>query len=76
MWSSFDINVFSKTEDGWFEVDINTDKLYTALEKFRYLANDMPGCYVPEDSIFDTALIDNIATKFTGGTLVFTGKQT
>ena len=71
MWSSFDINVFSKTEDGWYEVDINTDKLYTALEKFRYLANDMPGCYVPEDSIYDTSLIDNIATKFAGGTLVF-----
>ncbi|MBR5452513.1 MAG: extracellular solute-binding protein [Clostridia bacterium] len=43
IWSSFDINIFSRTEDGWFEMDVNTDKLYTALDKMYSLIHDTKG---------------------------------
>lgn len=33
LWSGFDISIFSRTDDGWFEFDVNTDKLYTAFDK-------------------------------------------
>jgi len=32
-WSGFDVGIFSRTQDGWFEFDVNTDKLYTSLDK-------------------------------------------
>jgi len=71
LWTSFDINIFSKSDDGWFEVDIDTEKLYDALEKLRYVAHDMSGCYVAEDSQPDSVLIEYLAPKFAGSTLVF-----
>lgn len=71
LWSSFDINIFSKTDDGWYELDVNTDKLYTALEKIRYTLHDTVGCFTPTDGKSDDSLINEIATKFSGDTLVF-----
>jgi len=43
MWSGFDITVFSRTSDGWFEFDVNTDKMYTALDKLYVMLNEMVG---------------------------------
>jgi len=43
IWSSFDINIFSRTEEGWFEMDVNTDKLYNALDKMYALIHDTKG---------------------------------
>ncbi|MBR5452514.1 MAG: hypothetical protein IKV54_00405 [Clostridia bacterium] len=43
IWSAFDINIFSRTEDGWFEMDVNTDKLYTALDKVYTLIHNTQG---------------------------------
>ena len=44
IWSGFDLNVLSKDEDGWFELDVNTDKLYSALDKLYNLMYNVKGC--------------------------------
>ena len=45
-WSSFDISVLDRTSDGWFEFNVNTDKLYTALGKFENLLHNINLSYV------------------------------
>ena len=69
LWSSFDVNIFSRTDDGWFELDVNTDKLYNALEKIRVLLHDTTGCYVPEDK--DDDALNDLSAKFADGGLLF-----
>ena len=44
IWGSFDIDVLSRTSDGWFELNVNTDKLYSALEKMHNLYYNTSGC--------------------------------
>lgn len=43
IWSGFDLNVFSRTDDGWFEMDVNTDKVFTALEKISDMLYETKG---------------------------------
>ncbi len=43
IWSGFDLNIFSKTSDGWYELDVNTDKMYTALGKLHTLIHETTG---------------------------------
>jgi len=45
-WSGFEISIFSRTDDGWFELDVNTDKMYTALEKLYTLLYDVKGSII------------------------------
>lgn len=42
-WSGFDIDVFTRTEDGWFEFAVSTDKLYNSLEKISRFMFEEPG---------------------------------
>ena len=44
IWGSFDLDVLSRTNDGWFELNVNTDKMYSALEKMHNLYYNTPGC--------------------------------
>lgn len=44
IFGSFDIDVLSRTSDGWFELNVNTDKLYSALEKMHNLYYNTQGC--------------------------------
>ena len=67
-WSSFDINVFSRTESDWFALDVNLDKLYAALELGYTLVNVTPQCYIPPK---DGTLYDTLSAKFAGDTLLF-----
>lgn len=69
IWSSFDISLFSRTDDGWFELDVNEDKLYTALEKIRVLIHETGGCYTPEEG--HDWLLNDLADKFADGSLLF-----
>lgn len=46
IWSGFDLNVLSKTSDGWFEFDVNADKLYTALDKIFNMLYESKGSIV------------------------------
>ena len=68
IWGSFDINVFSKTNDGWFELDVNTEKLYTVLEKMNNLFYNVDGCFAPHT---DVCTLDNMNTLFASGTILF-----
>ncbi|MBR6558093.1 MAG: hypothetical protein IKT70_03680 [Clostridia bacterium] len=69
MWSGFDITIFSRTDDGWFELDVNEDKLYNSLERIRVLLHETEGCYVPEKDSDD--MLDTVAQKFADGSLLF-----
>ncbi|MBR5453514.1 MAG: hypothetical protein IKV54_05475 [Clostridia bacterium] len=69
MWSGFDITIFSRTDDGWFEFGVNEDKLYNSLERIRVLLHETEGCYAPESG--SDAMLDTMATKFADGTLLF-----
>jgi len=45
IWSCFDIGVLNRTEDGWFELDVNTDKLYAGFEKLYNLLYNTKGSF-------------------------------
>ncbi len=73
IWSSFDLNVFSRTSDGWYELDVNTDKLYTALDKVNELLHNSVGSITAgvgttEETMYD---FDNIEREFASGTNLF-----
>lgn len=44
IWSSFDIEILSRTDDGWFEFNVNSEKLYNALDKVYSMVYDSVGC--------------------------------
>ena len=46
IWSSFDISILSPDENGWFEIDIPTEKLYSSLERLTNLLFNTNGCFV------------------------------
>ena len=69
IWSSFDLNIYSRTEDGWFEFDMNTDKVFAALEKIRVLIHETDGCFVPE--LQSDGGLDDLSEKFASGSLLF-----
>ena len=70
MWSCFDINVLSKTADGWYEADVNTDKLYTAVDKMQNLLHNTVGCFVPENDD-DGVFYSEIPEKFASDSAMF-----
>lgn len=43
IWSSFEIGILSKTDDGWFEFNVNSEKLYAALEKVYDMVHNCTG---------------------------------
>ncbi|MBR5453784.1 MAG: extracellular solute-binding protein [Clostridia bacterium] len=49
IWSSFDLNILSTTDDGWFELEVNTDKLFNALEKTTDLLHNSGGVYLVDN---------------------------
>ena len=63
IWSSFDLNVLSPTNDGWFEMDINTEKMYDALEKACNLVHETEGCLRVDEGA--------LSTSFANGTILF-----
>jgi len=68
MWSSFDINVLSPDGEGWFELDVPTDKLYTAMEKIYNLIYNTVGCY---DAGKQDGDLDKLAQMFANDSLLF-----
>ncbi len=69
MWSSFDVDILSKNSDGWFELNVNTDKLYKSIENMLQLIYENNGAYVPESTTDEQ--LDKLATKFTDNSLLF-----
>lgn len=72
IWGSFDIDVFSRTSDGWYELNVNTDKMYSALEKMHNLFYNTPGCLAGSsgDALYPYD-VDAMYTFFANGTLLF-----
>jgi len=72
IWGSFDLNVFSKTEDGWFEFDVNTNKLYSALEKMHNLFYNTQGCLASSngDELYNYDS-EHLCSFFAGGSILF-----
>jgi len=47
IWSSFDIDILSHDEEGWFELAVPVEKMYSSLERIHVLLNDTTGCFDP-----------------------------
>lgn len=69
IWSSFDIKIFNKDETDWYYLDINQDKLYSALDKVNQLLYNTTGAYVPADG--SDWILQEISSKFAGGSILF-----
>ena len=67
-FSSFDIDVLSRTSDGWFELNVNTDKMFTSLDKMYNLFFNTTGCYAPGTGECD---LDDMEILFAGGSILF-----
>ena len=73
IWSGFDIDILSKTNDGWYDFDVNTDKLFTALDKLYALLLDNVGSITANVQNSDGTVysVDEIDTYFANGTNMF-----
>ena len=69
MWSSFDIDILTKNSDGWFEINVNTEKLYNSIEKMLKLIHESTGTYKPSNT--SDGELDKLATKFSDNSLLF-----
>lgn len=66
IYSSFDITILRPTSDGWFELALNTDKFYSALETINNTLHNTVGCFSPE-----SYSNDEFDDKFAGGSFLF-----
>jgi len=71
IWSSLDLNILSPTEDGWFELDVNTDRLYGALEKVTDLLYNSNGAYIPEGGFSAENTPKSTSGMFSSGRYLF-----
>ena len=70
VWSGFEISILEHTDDGWFSVNSNTEKMFAGLEKFRSMMFDSNGTYLTR-SREDSSLFDELAVRFANGQLLF-----
>ncbi|MBR6558757.1 MAG: hypothetical protein IKT70_07070 [Clostridia bacterium] len=68
MWSSFDIDVLAPDGEGWFELVVSTEKLYSAMEMVNNLLYNNTGCYNSGTSDED---LDTLAAMFASDNLLF-----
>ena len=45
IWSSFDLDILKPNEDGWFDFNVNKDKLFSSMEKIYNYIYNTTGCY-------------------------------
>lgn len=69
MWSSFDVDILSKNDDGFFELNVNTDKLYNSIEKMLKLIHGSTGTYKPTAT--SDGELNKLAKKFSDNSLLF-----
>ena len=69
IWSGFDIKIFTKNEDGWFDFAVNTDKLYSALDKLYDLICNVRGSITSSGLKID--FYDDTSRLFAGGNGLF-----
>lgn len=63
-FSTFDIDILSRTDDGWFELNVDTERMYTAYDKLYTLMYETPTCI---NGTLDVNTID----VFPSGQLLF-----
>ncbi|MBR6558753.1 MAG: hypothetical protein IKT70_07050 [Clostridia bacterium] len=68
MWSSFDISVLSHDDDGWFELNVPTEKLYSAMDMINDLLHESIGTYDPGH---DDEHLDVLSDMFASDRLLF-----
>ena len=65
-WSSCELKIIEKTDDGWFRFALDIERLTTAVDKIKALVNDCPGSYSYAHQGADTEQ-ETIRTKFASG---------
>lgn len=72
-WSGFDITIFERSDDGWFEFNVDTEKMYAALDKLYELRYDTMGSILANIGMVDDESFDmnHMEKSFTNGTNLF-----
>ncbi|MBO4220562.1 MAG: hypothetical protein J5933_06540 [Clostridia bacterium] len=65
VWSSFDLRMLGKDEDGWFTFDVNQEKCFDILNKMQSLIFHTQGAYSSDGTIYEQE------QKFANGGLLF-----
>ncbi|MBO4220115.1 MAG: hypothetical protein J5933_04240 [Clostridia bacterium] len=65
VWSSFDMKILGRDEDGWFTLDVNKDKLFLVYDMIEKLVYHTEGVFSNPDGM------NNLETKFANGELLF-----
>lgn len=72
LFSSFDITVLRRTDDGWFEFNENSEKLISALEKMNEVIYNTKGCFSDNNDENGNWLSEEKYDEmFAGGSLLF-----
>ena len=64
VWSSFDMSILGKDEDGWLTPDVNKDKIFKTVEMMQDLYHHTEGSYVLDS-------FEEAEKMFAGGMSVF-----
>ena len=70
VWSGFGIAVLERTDDGWFSLNTQTERMFDGLEKFRYLLHDNGGTYLTPGND-DLTLFTQLAKAFSNDQIIF-----
>ena len=70
VWSGFGIAVLERTDDGWFSLNTQTERMFDGLETFRYLLHDNGGTYLTPGSD-DLTLFTQLAKAFSNDQIIF-----
>ncbi|MBP5236795.1 MAG: hypothetical protein J6128_04595 [Clostridia bacterium] len=65
VWSSFDMRILGRDEDGWLSLDINKDKVFKVYDMMKTLVYNTKGVFSEPGSM------SNLETKFANGELLF-----
>ena len=66
IWSSFDLRILGKDEDGWFSIELNKDKVFNTLDKLIKLIHNSNGTFIQ-----DGISMDPLEQKFASGSIMF-----
>ena len=66
VWSSFDMRILGKDEDGWFSIELNKDKVFSSLDMLVKLIHQSTGTFA-QDGISMAPL----EQKFASGSILF-----
>lgn len=73
VWSGFDLSIFSRTSDGWFEFDVNPEKLYDTFNRLSDMLYGAKGSVVNGIDDEEAAFYgdENAVSHFASGSHLF-----